>query len=96
MLERFGGAWITKPFNNWKKAIEKICPHVRSDIHIESCEAEMVAARQGTIVQQLQQVREEEKVKNRVAVKALYSIASTSSPNITYRMQPILINLQIS
>ena len=71
MLQRTGGAWITKPFNNWKKAIEKMRAHARSDIHIQSCEAEMVAARQGTIVQQLQDVSEEEKVKNRVPVKAL-------------------------
>ena len=48
-----------------------MCAHAQSDIHILSCEAEMVAARQGTIVQQLQHVSEEEKVKNRVAVKAL-------------------------
>ena len=65
MLQRTGGAWITKPFNNWKKAIEKMRAHARSDIHIQSCETEMVAARQGTIVQQLQHVHvsEEEKVK---------------------------------
>ena len=37
--------------------------HARSDIHIQSCEAEMMAARRGTIVQQLQHVSEEEKVK---------------------------------
>lgn len=54
MLQRTEGAWITKPFNNWKKAIENMCAHARSDIHIQSCEAEMVAARQGTIIQQLQ------------------------------------------
>ena len=50
---------------NWKKAIEKMCVHARSDIHIQSCEAEMVAARQGTNIQQLQHVHvsEEGKVK---------------------------------
>lgn len=45
--------------------------HARSNIHIQSCEAEIVAARQGTISQQLQHISEEEKVKNSVAVKAL-------------------------
>ena len=62
-LQRIGGAWITKPFNNWKKTIEKMHAHAQSDIHIQSCEAEMVASRQGTIIQQLQHVGEEEKVK---------------------------------
>ena len=71
LLQRTGGAWITKPFNNWKKAMEKMRAHAQSDIHVQSCEAEMVAATQGTIIQQLQHVGEEEKTKNRVAIKAL-------------------------
>ena len=33
------------------------------NIHIQSCEAEIVVARQGTISQQLQHISEEEKVK---------------------------------
>ena len=71
LLQRTGGAWITKPFNNWKNAIEKMRAHARSDTHIQSCEAEIVAARRGGIVQQLHHVSEEEKVKDRVAVNAL-------------------------
>ena len=71
MLQRSGGTWITEPFNNWTKAVEKMHSHAQSDIHIQSCEAEMVAARRGTIVQQLQHISEDEKIKNRVAVKAL-------------------------
>ena len=26
-LQRAGGAWIAKPFNNWKKAVEKMRAH---------------------------------------------------------------------
>ena len=43
--QRTGGAWTTKPFNNWKKAIDNMRAHAWSDIHIQSCEAEMVGAR---------------------------------------------------
>ena len=34
--DKTGGAWITKPFNNWKKAIEKMQAHSKSDGHIQS------------------------------------------------------------
>ena len=47
--------------------------HAQSDIHIQSCEAEMAAAsalQQGSIIQQLQQFGDQEKLKNRMAIKA--------------------------
>jgi len=73
-LQRTGGTWISKPFKNWKKALEKMKAHAKSEIHIQSCEAEMAAARalqEGSIVQQLQQIGDQEKLKNRLAIKAL-------------------------
>ena len=73
-LQRTGGAWITKPFNNWKKATEKMRAHSPSDVHMQSCEAELAATRavrEGSIIQQLQYVGEQEKLKNRTAIKAL-------------------------
>ena len=63
-----------KAFQKLEKVVEKMYTHAESEIHIQSCEAEMVADRvlqAGTIVQQLQQIGDEEKVKNRSAVKAL-------------------------
>ena len=42
-----------------------------SDIHVQACQASMLAiraAREGTIMQQLQQITDEEKMKNRAAV----------------------------
>ena len=48
--------------------------HSQSDIHVQACKASMLAeraAREGTIMQQLQQITDEEKMKNRAAVKAL-------------------------
>ena len=73
-LERTGGTWVTKPFNNWKKALEKMRAHSQSDGHIQSCVAQIAAARamqEGSIVQQLQQVGEIERLKNRAAIKSL-------------------------
>ncbi len=48
--------------------------HAKSDIHLLSCEAEMAAAtalQEGSVIQQLQQINDEEKLKNRMAIKAL-------------------------
>ena len=38
LIQGTGGVWITKPFNNWKNAIEKMRAHARSDIHNQSYE----------------------------------------------------------
>ena len=65
---------IAKPFTNWKKALKKMKAHSQSDIHVQACQALVLVkrvAREGTIMQQLQQITDEEKVKNRAAVKAL-------------------------
>ena len=56
------------------KAIEKMKAHAKSEVHILSCEAEKAVARalpEGSIIQQLQQIGEQEKMKNRMAIKAL-------------------------
>ena len=48
--------------------------HSQSDVHMQSCEAELAATRamkEGYIIQQLQHVGEQEKLKNRTAIKAL-------------------------
>ena len=48
--------------------------HARSDIYMQLCETEMAAARalpEGSIIQQLQQIGDQEKSKNRMAIKAL-------------------------
>ena len=66
-LLRTGGTWISRPFKNWKKAIEKMKAHAKSEVHILSCEAETVAVRtlqEESIIQQLQQIGEREKMKN--------------------------------
>ena len=35
-LERTGGVWPTKPFTNWKKAVEEMKAHAVSDLHIQA------------------------------------------------------------
>jgi calcineurin-like phosphoesterase len=32
-VQRSGGVWVTKPFKNWKKAVEKMKAHARIDFH---------------------------------------------------------------
>ena len=51
-----GGAWITKPFNNWKKAVAKMKDHAESEGHIHACQIETsstTALLRGSIAQQL-------------------------------------------
>ena len=73
-LQGTGGALTIKPFKNWKKAIKKMKTHAMSDIHIQLCEAEVAVARalkEGSIVQRLQRIGNQEKLKNRMAIIAL-------------------------
>lgn len=69
-LQRTGGTWISKPFKNWMKA------HTKSEIHIQSCEVEMAAARAlqaGTIVQQLQ-LGDEQKARTGWPLKPSFAV----------------------
>ena len=90
-----------KPFKNWKKAIEKMKAHAKSDIHIQSCESEMDAARAPQlrpIIQQLQQIGSQEKWKNRMAIIALirctHFLARRHIPHTTNFEE--LVNLIVS
>ena len=74
-FKKTGGAQITKLFKNWKRAVEKIREHSKSDSRIKHCEAELLAARawkEGScIIQQLQIIGEQERIKNRSGIRAL-------------------------
>lgn len=73
-LQRTGGVWVTKPFKNWKKAVEKMKAHAKSESHIHATQALLAAqeaARSGTVVQQLQNVEARKRAENRAAVKCL-------------------------
>ena len=64
-LQRTGGAWITKPFSNWKKATQKIKSHSKSEVHLLSCQLDMEVVRarkEGSIIDQIQNVGEQQKV----------------------------------
>ena len=63
-----------KALQKLEEGIGKVKAHSQSDIHVQACQASILAekaAREGTIMQQLQQFTDEEKMKNRAAVKAL-------------------------
>ncbi len=73
-LQRTGGAWITKPFTNWKKVIQKMKSHSESEMHLLSCQLDVEADRarkEGSIISQLQNVGEQQALQNRKAIKAL-------------------------
>ena len=73
-LQKTGGAWITKPFTNWKKVTQKMKSHPKSEMLILSCQLEVEADRtrkEGSIITQLQNVGEQHILQNRKADKAL-------------------------
>ena len=65
-----GGVWVTRPFQNWKKAIQKIKVHASSETHVRHCEAGLLAKRGETVVHQLQCIGDLEKNINRNAIKS--------------------------
>lgn len=79
-----GGAWISKPFTNWKKAVEKMKEHAQSNGHIQGGEMEIAASRamqEGSVKQQLQQVgeREAEESGSHQISSSMYSLSCSSS-----------------
>jgi len=41
-----GGVWVTKPFQNWKKSIQKMKAHASSEIHVRHLEAELLVKKE--------------------------------------------------
>ena len=73
-LQQTGGVWVAKPFTNWKKAVEKMKDHEKSHFHAQANMAYFAvegALREGSIMQQLQNVDKKERMKNRAAIKSL-------------------------
>ena len=66
-----GGVWVTKPLQNWKKAIERMKAHERSSLYTQASQALLVISKQGLVVQQLQKVSMQEREQNRAAMKSL-------------------------
>ena len=66
-----GGVWVTKPFQNWKKAVQKMKEHASSESHLRQVEAELIVGSGETVVHQLQRFGDSERSKNRKAIKAL-------------------------
>ena len=66
-----GGVCVTKPFQNWKKAVQKMKEHASSESHLRQVEAELIVSRGETVVHQLQRFGDSERSKNRKAIKPL-------------------------
>ena len=72
--QKTGGVWVTKPFTNRKKGVEKIKAHEKSSSHCLARESALAAEgilRTGSVFQQLLRANKEERLKNRAAVKSL-------------------------
>ena len=67
-IQHTGGVWVTKLFQNRKKATEGMKAHERSSHHTQAL---LVLSKQGSVVQQLQRVGMQEREKNRAAMKYL-------------------------
>ena len=63
--------WVTKPYQNWKKAVQKMKEHASSESHLRQVKAELIVSRGETVVHQLQSFGDSERSKNRKAIKAL-------------------------
>ena len=82
-VQQAGGVWTTKPFTNWKNAAARMKAHAKSDGHIMASQA-VLATQGGSIVQQLQKVGTQERMRNRAAIlsrsrslRSLSSLAAT-------------------
>ena len=72
------GYMVTKLFKKWKRVVEKMRKmraHSKSDSHIKHCEEELLAARArkegSSIIQQVQIIVEQKRIKNRSGIKTL-------------------------
>ena len=65
-----GGVWVTKPFQNWKKATERMKAHERRSLHTQASQVLLVISKQGGVVQQVQSVGMQEREKNRAVMKS--------------------------
>ena len=66
-----GGVRVSKPFRNWKKAIEKMKAHESSSLNINANQVLLLASQHGSVMQQLQRVGVEQRERNRAAMKSL-------------------------
>jgi len=69
------GVWVTKPFQNWKKAVEKMRTHERSDNHKKQIEVESIVSTGGTVIHHFRWIGYSDKSKNWNALKKIISSA---------------------
>ena len=66
-LQRTGGAWITKPFTNWKKATQKMKSHSKSEVHLLSFQLDVEADE----LEKKDPLSEQQRLQYRKAIKAV-------------------------
>ena len=89
-----GGVWVTKPFQNWKKATERMKAHERSSSTHKPVKPCLVLLKQGSVVQQLQRVGVQEREKNRAAMKSQLTVLFTVPISPTELIWLYLVGLE--
>ena len=72
-MQHSRGVWITTPFTNWKKAVDRMRAHEKSSVHTNATQAALDAQltmQQGSVLQQLQKSNGQERMRNRAAIKS--------------------------
>ena len=94
------GAWVSRPINNWVKATKLLDKHSKSEWHLASVEAQVLAdsAKQsGNVVERMDAASEIDRKKNRELIKklarSLYFLVKHRMPHTTTFED--LIHLQV-
>lgn len=94
------GAWTTRPINNWVKATELLNKHEKSDWHLASVEAQVLAEsakRRGDVVERMLAATEVERKRNRELMKkltrSLYFLVKHRIPHTTTFEDLILLQI---
>ena len=72
-IRKYNKKW-EETFTNWKKVTQKMKSHLKSEVHLLSCQLDVEADRarkEGSIISQLQNVGEQQRLQNRMVIKAL-------------------------
>jgi len=85
-LQGCGGFWVTKPSQNWKKAIEKMRIHERGGNHKKQIDTESIFSTGQTVIYHFQCIGDSNKSKNQNAIKSFLRYPALISVQATYSL----------
>ena len=84
-----GSVWVTKPFQNWKKAVQKMKEHASSESHLRQVEAELIVSRGETVVHQLQRFGDKQEPESHQNTSWLHSLLMQTAHSSYYQLQQV-------